>query len=109
MSKKNDWSAAKIKYEVAKKGKTLYAVSLDAGLDKRNCSNAIAQPHKKGEAALSDFLGVSPHIIWPSRYNSDGSRLKTQPSTNYNYTKKKSNINKKANNKHSLSEVSHAS
>lgn len=94
MSKKCDWSAAKIKYELAKKGLTLYATSIHAGLNKRNCSNAIASPHKKGELAISEALGVAPHIIWPSRYNDDGTRLEPQPNCNYTYTKKKRNVQK---------------
>ncbi len=94
MSKKKDWSAAKIKYELANKGLTLYAASLNAGLAKRTCSYAIARPHNNGELAISKALGVAPHIIWPSRYNDDGTRLEPQPNCNYTYTKKKRNVQK---------------
>ncbi len=93
--KKRDWSAAKIKYEVAKRGLTLYAASRAAGFDERACSRAIAEPNPKGEAATAKALGVAPHIIWPSRYNDDGVRLKPQPNTNYREGNKKSNIYKK--------------
>ncbi len=94
MSKKRDWSPAKIKYELAKKGLTLYAVSLNAGLHKRACSNAAQDPHVKGELAISEALGVCASVIWPSRYSLDGKRLKPQPSSNYNWYRQKSNIQK---------------
>ncbi len=94
MSKKRDWSAAKIKYELAKRGLTLYAASTQAGFSKRTCSLAIAEPHPKGELAVAKALGVAPHIIWPSRYNDDGVRLKPQPNTNYRERLKKSNVQK---------------
>ncbi len=94
MSKKRDWTPAKIKYELAKQGLTLYAVSLNAGLHKRACSNAAQDPHVKGELAISEALGIHPSIIWPSRYTKDGERLKPQPSRNYNWYKPKSNIQK---------------
>lgn len=110
MGKKCDWSAAKIKYELDKMGLTLYALSLDAGFaDLRTCSYAIAKPHKKGELVISKALGVAPHIIWPSRYNDNGIRLKPQPSYNYKDRNKKSNINKKPTNRHGLEEVKYAS
>lgn len=94
MSKKKDWPAAKIKYELAKKGLTLYATSINAGLAKRTCSYAIANPHNNGELAISEALSIPPDIIWPSRYNDDGERLEPQPICNYNYSRKKRNVQK---------------
>lgn len=94
MGKKQDWSAAKIKYELANKGFTLYAASRKAGLAKRACSWAIAEPHPKGEFAIAKALGVAPCIIWPSRYDDKGQRLKPQPASNYKERNKKSNVQK---------------
>lgn len=95
MSKKRDWSAAKIKYELAKKELTLYAVSRNAGLHKRACSLALAEPHINGEIAIAKALGVPPCNIWPSRYDDEsGERLEPQPASNYKERNKKSNVQK---------------
>ncbi len=109
MNKKRDWTAAKIKYEIAKRGLTLYAVSQAAGLNKRACSQAIAEPHSRGEFAIGKALDVAPCIIWPSRYHDDGSRLDPQPNFNYRERNKKSNINQKSKIRHLEIEVKHAS
>lgn len=44
---------------------------------------AIFRPYARAEMAIATFLGVPAHHLWPSRYNSDGSRRRPQPAVNY--------------------------
>lgn len=53
------------------------------GLPKGAIACAIFRPYARAEAAIAKFLGVPAHHLWPSRYNSDGTRRRPQPSSNY--------------------------
>lgn len=62
------WDRHAIKVEVSRKGTTLRAISLAAGLDPSACSAALSRRHFAGEHALAAFLGVAPEVLWPDRY-----------------------------------------
>ena len=62
------WDRHIIKAEVHRRGSTLRAIALAAGLDPSACSAAMSRRHIAGEQALARFLGVAPEVLWPERY-----------------------------------------
>lgn len=62
------WDSHAIKAEVHRRGTTLRAIALAAGLDAGACSAAIRRRHIAGEHALAKYLGTIPEAIWPDRY-----------------------------------------
>ena len=74
-----DWHPADIIAGLKKKGTSLAAVSRSAGLSSSTLANALLRPWPKGEKLIADALGISPEIIWPSRYfDSEGKLLTRQ-------------------------------
>jgi Predicted transcriptional regulator len=63
-----DWHKADIKAAVEKKGWNLSALSLASGLPEHSCKNAINGRNIRGEQVIAKLLGVTPEIIWPSRF-----------------------------------------
>lgn len=57
-----------IRAEVHRKGATLRAIALQAGLDESACRSALIRRHVAGEQALANFLGMRPEEVWPKRY-----------------------------------------
>lgn len=55
-------------------GLSLRKLSLKNGLNVAACQQALLRPYEKPEQIISDAIGIPAHIIWPSRFNSDGSR-----------------------------------
>ena len=79
-----DWSPGKIKYELEKCGiAELADLDSRARLPRGTVSQAIRRPSASGEAAISSALKVPAAVIWPSRYDDRGERLKPQPPMNY--------------------------
>ncbi len=74
-----------IKYLVAKKGLTFVEIDRINGLREGSICLAIAKPHKAGEKALSEAIGIPAHELFPERYDSKGVRYEPQPRGNYNY------------------------
>ncbi len=107
MGKKKDWTPEKIKYELDKIGFNYTKVDIRHGLSKNAAHKAARLPHKSGEQAIAEVLGLSPQEIWPSRFHLDGSRLE-RFSYDYKPKKEKRNINKALKNKH-CAEVRYAS
>jgi Ner family transcriptional regulator len=79
----NDWHPEDIKAEVRKKGSTLAAIGRRDGMSRQSIALALVRPSERGERAIARFLGKPAHLIWPSRYNPDGSRRRPQPAENY--------------------------
>lgn len=69
ISQHMDWHPADIVAGLRKKGTSLAAESRKAGLSSSTLANALTRPWPKGELIIADALGVSPWIIWPSRYH----------------------------------------
>lgn len=78
-----DWHPEDIKTAVRKRGRTLADVARDAGLAGSALRLALTLPRTEAEAAIAAFLNVHPMVIWPSRYDSAGERLRPQPVDNY--------------------------
>ncbi|WP_026363025.1 helix-turn-helix domain-containing protein [Methylopila sp. M107] len=64
------WDRHAIRAAVHRAGSTLSAVAREAGLEGSACRVALNRRHPAGEAALAQFLNVSPQILWPGRYPS---------------------------------------
>lgn len=62
------WDRFRIKSEVHRRGKTLTEVAVEAGLSESACRMALLGASRKGAVALSDFLGVPLHILFPGLY-----------------------------------------
>lgn len=89
------WSERRRLKEVARiKGKliegqlTLASIDEDYKLPAGTAGNAVHEPHLAGERAIAAALQTRPHLLWPSRYHADGTRLSPQPSENYRYARR---------------------
>ncbi|CPR14080.1 helix-turn-helix domain-containing protein [Brenneria goodwinii] len=69
-----DWHSADIIAALKKRGKSLAAVSRNAGLASSTLANALTKHWPKGERLIAEALGVSPEEIWPSRYRNPEER-----------------------------------
>ncbi|MBV2075245.1 helix-turn-helix domain-containing protein [Klebsiella pneumoniae] len=63
-----DWHPETIKAEIHKRGLSLRTLSLQAGYSKDSLKSVLRTPCKPYQQIVADALGVSPEIIWPSRY-----------------------------------------
>ncbi|EIX6435557.1 helix-turn-helix domain-containing protein [Salmonella enterica] len=66
-----DWHPADIIAALRKKRTSLAAQSRIAGLSSSTLANALTRPWPRGEKLIAEALGISPEIIWPSRYFDD--------------------------------------
>ncbi|MEN8723855.1 MAG: helix-turn-helix domain-containing protein [Alphaproteobacteria bacterium] len=89
----SDWSSKRISYELEQRANcTLSDIDRDRGLPRATCANATYRPNLRGEIAISKTLKIAAHIIWPSRYDTTGKRLKPQPKSNYGAIDSRENI-----------------
>lgn len=71
-----DWHSADIVAGLKKRGTSLAALSREAGLASSTLANALTRSWPRGEKLIADALGISPEIIWPSRYSDgEGNRI----------------------------------
>jgi len=63
-----DWHRLDIVNEIHKRGTTMRALSVDAGLKPDTLKNALNRSYPKGERIIANALNVDPAHIWPSRY-----------------------------------------
>lgn len=78
----SDWHPEDIKAAVRKRGYTLTALGASNGLSRQAMSLVLVRPWAEAEDVIARFLDVPPAKIWPSRYNSNGSRKQPQPKSN---------------------------
>jgi len=79
-----NWKARKIKYELSLKGWPFMSdIDRRFGLPIGTSNNATLRPEPRGERLIADLLQVPAHVIWPSRYDAVGNRLKPQPAASY--------------------------
>lgn len=70
-----DWHPARVKMELHMRGITLRALAEAHGIkDSSSLSAAFVRSLPLNEKRIADAIGVHPKVIWPSRYNEDGSR-----------------------------------
>lgn len=77
------WHAADIRAAIAKRGKTLSGLALEAGLDASACRAALIRPLPKAERVISRFLDVPLHELWPQRWDAEGRRFRHVRAENY--------------------------
>ena len=70
-----DWHPAKIKMELHMRGITLSGLAEAHGLTSSSTlSAALTRSYPANEKRIANALGIHPKVIWPSRYNEDGTR-----------------------------------
>jgi lambda repressor-like predicted transcriptional regulator len=70
-----DWDPIDVKYALHKRGITLAGLAEAHGLTSSSSLSAtFTRPMPANEKRIADAIGVHPKVIWPSRYNADGSR-----------------------------------
>lgn len=62
------WDRFRIKAEVHRRGSTLTEIATQAGIAESSCRMALTGGSRKGAVALSKFLGVSLHVLFPVLY-----------------------------------------
>ncbi|WP_165010825.1 helix-turn-helix domain-containing protein [Neisseria yangbaofengii] len=65
---KTNWHRADIVAALKKRGWSVRALSMAAGLAPNTLGTALQCPYKKGEKIIADALGIPPDEIWPQRY-----------------------------------------
>jgi Ner family transcriptional regulator len=70
-----DWDPADVICALRKKGITLSALAKHHGLaESSSLSAVLTRSLPKNEKRIADALELHPMVIWPSRYNADGTR-----------------------------------
>lgn len=87
-----DWHRADIKAALEKSGWSLRRLSLANEYSESALSAALKQPYPKAERIIAAAIGIKPELIWPSRYNPDGTpnRPMGRPRIVETYSKKQS-------------------
>ncbi len=83
MAKAKGWHKSDIKAALEKLDLTLSSLDNANGLPDGTCSAALRKPHPKGEAVIAAALDVHPMVLWPKRYDANGTRKRPQPAANY--------------------------
>ncbi|OGT19266.1 MAG: Nlp family transcriptional regulator [Gallionellales bacterium RIFOXYB12_FULL_54_9] len=69
-----DWHPADVKAAIHKAGMTLAGIARAYGLNTSSTlSQTFTRSYPLNEKRIADAIGVHPMVIWPSRYNEDGS------------------------------------
>jgi len=68
-----DWHKADIICCLWKRGTSVQRLSRQNGYHPNALHLALRRPWPKAERIIARALGVTPQIIWPSRYHADGS------------------------------------
>lgn len=68
-----DWPRWQIIGAVRDTGTSLQQLSLSMNYTRSVLISALYRPCPKYERLIAEYLGVTPQIIWPSRYHTDGS------------------------------------
>lgn len=74
--KSQDWHRADIKAALEKAGWTLRKLAVANGYVAGVMCHPLNQQYPKAEAIIAKAIGVAPQVIWPSRYNEDGTPKK---------------------------------
>lgn len=67
---------ADIKALIEKKGQTMSGVARAYGIPESNVRNALTRPVLSGEMAISKFVQLPAHQLWPDRWTPDGRRIR---------------------------------
>lgn len=75
MSDRKDWDAPGILAEIKRRGSNLTKLATEAGLKESACRTALVRAFPAADQVISNFLDVPLHVLWPTRYREDGSRI----------------------------------
>lgn len=78
-----DFHIEDLKAQLRKQFGSLRKFERTYNIPRYSASAALRRPHQRAEAAVAKALGIAPHVIWPSRYRSNGERHPVQPRQNY--------------------------
>lgn len=68
----NDWTPARIRFELEERGLSLAELSRRAGYSPTAAGRALRTSWPAVEGIIAEAIGVSAVVIWPSRYNHEG-------------------------------------
>lgn len=77
------WHREDIKAAIRKRGTTMNDLARERGLRPSTVRNALSRPVFSGEVAISEFLGVAAHELWPDRWTPDGRRIRPRYAGKY--------------------------
>jgi len=81
--KQAGWHKEDIKAAIRKRGSTMNDLARERGLPPSTVRNALGRPAYSGELAISDFLGVPAHELWPTRWTPEGRRIRPRYAHKY--------------------------
>ena len=67
-----DWHPADVLAALRKQNWSLRQLGFANGLNGRTINTALQRPYPRAERIIADALGIHPKVIWPTRYNEDG-------------------------------------
>jgi len=70
-----DWHPADIVAALHKRGTTLRKLAERHNVSAPSMVRALRERSGQAERHIAAVIGVNPQVIWPSRYEPDGSRL----------------------------------
>lgn len=65
-----DWESDAILTALKKRGVSIKEIEEKMGVRKNCARNVFYRPYPKVEEIIAEAIGVEPHVIWPSRYQS---------------------------------------
>ncbi|GHB24145.1 helix-turn-helix domain-containing protein [Salinicola rhizosphaerae] len=68
-----------IKYQIRSQGLSFAELSRRLGVELGTLTSVKRSPYPRMERALASAIGVSPAIIWPERWNADGTPHRQRP------------------------------
>jgi Ner family transcriptional regulator len=68
-----------IKYQIRSRGLSFAELSRRLGVELGTLTSVKRAPYPRMERALASAIGVSPAIIWPERWNADGTPHRQRP------------------------------
>lgn len=69
------WDKHSIKAAIARKGKSLSDLARSVDMPETTLRSALDKPCLSGEIAISKFLEIPLHILFPNRWDKNGKRI----------------------------------
>ncbi|MCP4392791.1 MAG: transcriptional regulator [Alphaproteobacteria bacterium] len=82
----NKWTASRIKCEIEERGMNLSMLAVLNNLSTSSCRVALKKSYPSAEKAISNFLNVPVHELWPDRYECTHGDNSSLSSTNYTHS-----------------------
>ena len=93
MTIKEGWHRADIIAAVRKRGSNLARLAAEIGLSRHSMSWALGKRHPRANVAISRFIDVPLHELWPQFFSPPEAPCAPQPSAK---SRKESRVNKRA-------------